>query len=73
MTTIKAPLEPMQLEVMGKPAVAMMCASCIVQDEIMGVTYMYMVTTPMGRVTLRSSHLATQTPGPTIEDITDLP
>ena len=50
-----------------------MCASHIVQDEIMGVTYMDTVTTSVGRVALRSSCLMTKTPRLTIEDITDLP
>ena len=31
-TTFKAPLEPMQLEVMVKPAITTMCASHIVQE-----------------------------------------
>ena len=35
-TTFEVPLEPMQLEAMVKPTVAMMCTSCIVQDEAMG-------------------------------------
>ena len=33
MATIKAPMEPMQLEIMVEPAVAMMCTSGIIQDE----------------------------------------
>ena len=71
-TAIKAPMEPMQLEVMAEPLVAMMCTSHIVQDDIMGVTYMDRVITSMERVDLRSSCLVAQTPGPAIEDITDL-
>ena len=39
-TTFEVPLEPTQPEVMVKPMVAMVCASCIVQDETSGVTYM---------------------------------
>ena len=73
MTAIEAPLELMQPEVMAEPSVAMLCTSCIVQDEVTGVTYMDMVTTSMGRVALRSSHLMAQPPGPTIEDGTDFP
>ena len=70
---IKAPMEPMQLKMMAEPAVAMMCTSCIVQDETMGVTYMDMVTTSVGRVALRSSYMAVHPPRSTIEDVTDLP
>ena len=58
---------------MVEPVVATMCTSCIVQDETMGVTYMDMVTTSMGRVVLRSSCLVACPPGPTIENITNLP
>ena len=38
----------MHLEAMGKPAVATMCASHVVQDEASGIIYMEMVTTSMG-------------------------
>ena len=44
-TAFKVPLELMQPEVMVEPTVAMVCASCIVQDEATGITYMEMVTT----------------------------
>ena len=66
MATIKAPMEPVQLEILVESAVATMCTSCIIQDETMGVTYMDMVATSMGRVALRSSHMVTCSPGPTI-------
>ena len=72
-TAFKVPAEPMQLEPAIKPAVATMCANCIVQDKAMGITYMDTVTTFMGCVALRGPHLATWTPGPTIEAVTDLP
>ena len=44
-TAFKAPLEPVQPEVMVKPKVAIVCTSRIVQDDAMGITYMDMVTT----------------------------
>ena len=44
----EAPLEPMKPEVIVEPTVAMVCASCIVQDEATGITYMDMVTTSVG-------------------------
>ena len=53
-TAFEVHLEPMQQEAMVKPTVATMCASCIVQDETMGITYMDMVTTSVGQVALRS-------------------
>ena len=72
-TALEAPMEPLQLEMPIKPAIATMCASCIVQDEATGITYMDTITTSIGPVALEGSHLAIQAPGPTIEDITDLP
>ena len=62
----------MQPEILAEPAIATMCTSCIIQDETMGVTYMDMVTTSMGRVALSSSQMTTCSPGPTIEDVTNL-
>ena len=72
-TTFEVPLEPTQPETMVKPVVATVCASCIVQDEAMGITYMDTVTTSMGQVALGCSCPAAQTPGLTTEDVTDLP
>ena len=72
MATIEAPMEPMQPEILTEPAIATMCTSCIIQDETMGAIYMDTVTTSMGRVAFSSSHVVTCSPGPTIEDITDL-
>ena len=72
-TATEAPREPRHLEIMVEPAIAIMCASCIIQAETMGVMYMDMVTNSVGRVALSSSHVATCPPGPTIEDITNLP
>ena len=56
-----------------EPAIAMMHASHTVQDEAIGITYMDTITTSVGWVALGGPHLAIQAPGPTIEDITDLP
>ena len=73
MATNKAPMEPMQLEMIAEPGVALMCTSCIIQDETTGITYMESVTTSVGRVALRSSHLVAHPPRPTKEDVTNLP
>ena len=72
MATIKAPMDPMQPEILAEPAIATMCISHIIQDETTEVTYMDTVTTSMGRVALSSSCMATCSPSPTIEDITNL-
>ena len=57
-TPLEVRLEFTQPEAVVEPAVAMMCASCVVQDEASGVTYMEMMD--------QNSQL-------TIRDITDLP
>ena len=72
MTALEVPPESLQLEMTIEPAVATMCTSCIVQDEATGITYMDTITTSVGQVALGGPHLATQTPRPTIEDITNL-
>ena len=51
----------------------MMYATHIVQHEATGITYMAMVTASVGRVALRNPHMVATLPGPTVEDITDLP
>ena len=51
----------------------MMYATRIVQDEATGVTYMDMVTASVGRVALENPHMVATLPGPTMEDITNLP
>ena len=48
MAAHEAPLEALWLEAVMEPTVATMCASCIVKDEAMGMTYMDTVTTSMG-------------------------
>ena len=73
MAAVEAPMKPMQPEIMVEPPIATMCTSCIIQDETMGVTYMDMVTTSVGRVALSSSCVAMCPTRSTIEDITDLP
>ena len=63
---------PLTVRVMSTPGVATMSTSCIVKDEITGVTYMDTVTTSVGRVALSGPEQETSAQGPKIEDITDL-
>ena len=72
-TAFKVPLEPMQPEAMVEPMVGTVCASCIVQDEARGITYMETVTTSVGQVAFGCSHPVAQIPRLTIEEVTDLP
>ena len=54
------------------PAVAMMYATCIVQDEATGVTYTDTVTASEGRMALGNPCMAANLQGPNVENITDL-
>ena len=69
----KAPLDPLQLAAVVEPTVVTMSTSCIVKDKATRITYMDTVTTSVMQVALRGPSQGTQTTGPTIEDITDLP
>ena len=73
MIALEVPLKFMWPEAVIEPAVAMMCASCVVQDEAYGVTYMEMVTTSVAQVALDCACPVVQNPWLTIRDITDLP
>ena len=54
------------------PTIATMSTSCIVKDEVMGVTYMDTMTTLVWRVALSGPKQEASTQGPTIQDIMDL-
>ena len=69
----EALLDPLQLAAVVEPTVATMSASCIVQDEATGITYMDTVATSVGQVALSGPSQGTQAMGPIIEDITNLP
>ena len=61
----------MPLELVTAPGIASMSSSCIVRDELTGVTYMDMVTTSIGRVAISGPGQEASPTGPTIEDIMD--
>ena len=54
LASIEAPPGRRQPEMVMEPTVAMMYATCIVQDEAAGVTHMDVVTASVGRVALRT-------------------
>ena len=62
----------LRMAVLSGPAIVTMCASCIVKDEVTGVTYMDTVTTSVGQVILSGPGQEALAQGPTIQDITDL-
>ena len=59
------------MELVAAPGIASMSSSCIIKDELMGVTYMDTVTTSVGRVAISGLDLETFPTSPTIEDIMD--
>ena len=61
----------MPMELVAAPGITSMSFSHIIKDELTGVTYMDMVTTSIGRVTISSPGLEAFPTGPTIEDIMD--
>ena len=70
---VEAPPEIKWPDMSTEPTVTMMYATCIVQNEANGATYMDMVTASVGRVALRNPCMVATLPGPTVEDITSLP
>ena len=68
----KVSQDPLRMAVVLAPTVETMSASCIVKDEVMGVTYMDTITTSVGWVAISGPKQEALTQGPIIEDITDL-
>ena len=63
---------PLEMALVLGLAVVTMSTSCIVKDEVMGVTYMDTMTTSVGWVILSGPRQEASVHGPTIEDVTDL-
>ena len=68
---LELPVGLMPMELVAAPGIASMSSTHIIKDELMGVTYMDMVTTSVGRVTISGPGLEAFPTSPTIEDITD--
>ena len=66
------PQDPLRMVAVSTPTVATMSTSCIVKDEVMGVTYMDTVTTSVGWMAISGPKQEASTQGPIIEDMTDL-
>ena len=64
--------DTLRMAVLTGPTVAIVSASHILKDEVMGVTYMDTMTTSVGRVTLSGSKQETSTQGTRIQDVMDL-
>ena len=68
---LEVPVGTMPIGLVATPGISSVSSSCIVKDEITGITYMDTVTTSIGRVTLSGPDPEACSTGPTIEDITD--
>ena len=68
----EVPPDPLRIAALIEPTMATMSASCIIKDEVMGMTYMDTRTTSVGQVALSGPEQGTLIKGPIIEDITDL-
>ena len=69
---IEPPVGIMPIGLVAAPGIASVSSSCIVKDDLMGVTYMDTVTTSIGGVIISGLGLEAFPTGPSIEDITDL-
>ena len=68
----KAPPGPLAMGMMTAPGVATMSASHVIRDEVTGATYLDMVTTSVGRVTLSGPESEIPAQGFKIEDVMDV-
>ena len=68
----KATLGPLVMGMMTAPGVATMSASHVIRDEVTRATYLDMVTTLVGIVTLSGPESEISAQGPKIEDVKDL-
>ena len=62
----------LRMTVLSGPLIVTMSTSCIVKDEVAGVTYMDTVTTLLGWVTLSGPRQEASAQRLTIQDIMDL-
>ena len=60
--TLKVQPDPLWPEVAIESTVATMCASCVIQAEVSGVTYVETATTSIGQVALTYAPPAVQSP-----------
>ena len=68
---LKVPVGALPIRLVATSGISSVSSSCIVKDEITGITYMDTITTSIGRVTLSGPDPEACSTGPTIEDITN--
>ena len=62
---------PCPIGLVATPGISSVSSSCIVKDEITGMTYVDTITTSIGRVAISGPDPEIFPMGPTIEDVTD--
>ena len=67
---LEPPMGTMPIRLVATLGISSMSASCIVRDEVTGVTYLDTVTTSIWRVALSGPDLEALSSGPMIEDVT---
>ena len=67
----EVPHDTLSIGVEVTPGISTISTSRIIRNEVMGVTYMDLVTTSIGRVALSSPDPKASSQDPTIEDVTD--
>ena len=67
---LEPPLGTMPIGLVATLGISSMSVSCIVRDEVTGVTYLDTITTSIGRVALSGLDPEAPSLGPTIEDVT---
>ena len=70
--TTKVPHELMSPGLLVGPAMAMLTSMRISQDEVTGITYVDMMMTSMGMITLEASHLMVDPQMHLLEDVTNV-
>ena len=68
---LEAPMGIMPIGLVVTPGISSVSTSCIVRDEVTGVTYVDTITTSIGRVVLSGLDLEASSTGPMIEDVTN--
>ena len=67
----EVPPDPLMVQTISVPAIAVISTSHIMRDEVTGVNYMNTVTTSVGRVAISGPKQGTLAKGLTILDVMD--
>ena len=68
---LEVPVGTIPIGLVVTPWISSVSSSCIVKDEITGITYVDTITTSVGRVALSGPNPEAFPTGPMTEDITD--